>query len=147
MSSLEPTANSGQTSALSAEFPLPTACRLVGLTPAQLARLERAVSDATGWRPSQSLTFADLVALAVVREVLHQLAGRIDEVTVGLAELFVALASRRDVERLSDHVAVVGRAFARLVAMPNDEPESIEGAVVVIPLRPILAAFRDQVFS
>jgi hypothetical protein len=120
------------------------ACELVGLTPAELDRWGRAIA---ALRLAPSLTFADLLALAVVAEASHRLGARGRDFELGLCRLFVAMADQSNLERLDDHVALVGRDFARVARLRGDHISCAGDGFLVIPLGPILAGLRDRVFA
>jgi hypothetical protein len=120
------------------------ACEIVGLTQAELDRWDKAI---TALWFARSLTFADLLALAVVAEASHRLGGRAQDFELGLCRLFMAMADRGDLERLDDHVALVGRDFARVARLRGDHISCAGDGFLVIPLGPILARLRDRVFS
>jgi hypothetical protein len=44
-------------------------------------------------------------------------------------------------------VALIGRDFARLAGIRGDHVRCVGDDFIVVPLRPILAALRDRVFS
>jgi hypothetical protein len=123
------------------------ACRIVGLAPSDLARWEDAAGREAGLRLPASLSFADLVALAVLREVSRQVGARLDDFAVGLAELFTALAERTDVGRLNDHVALVGCHYARLAPLPSDHVRCVGDGFIVVPLCAVLRDLHDQACS
>jgi len=127
-----------------AGFAPATACEIVGLTPAELERWGKAIA---ALRLAPSLTFADLLALAVVAEASHRLGARARDFELGLCRLFVAMADQSDLERLDDHVALVGRDFARVARLRGDHISCAGDGFLVIPLGPILAGLRDRVFS
>lgn len=120
------------------------ACEIVGLSPAELERWRKAT---TALRLAPSLTFADLLALAVVAEASRRLGARADDFELGLCRLFVAMADRPDQERLDDQVALVGRDFARVAQLKGDHISCAGDGFLVIPLGPILGALRDRVFA
>lgn len=120
------------------------ACEIVGLTPAELERWGKATA---ALRLAPSLTFADLLALAVVAEASRRLHAGAGDFELGLRRLFVAMAERADLERLDDHVALVGRDFARVARLRGDHISCAGDGFLVIPLGPILAALRDRVFA
>ena len=120
------------------------ASEIVGLTPAELDRWDKAIA---ALRLAPSLTFADLLALAVVADASHRLGERARDFELGLCRLFVAMADRADLERLDDHVALVGRDFARVARLKGDHISCAGDGFLVIPLGPILAGLRDRVFA
>jgi len=65
----------------------------------------------------------------------------------GIEQLFGLLAARPDIDRLDKLSVVLGHDFARLVEADGDCAGKTGGDVVVVPLGPILAALRDEVFS
>ncbi len=93
----------------------------------------------------KALAFANVLAIAVVREASRD--GRAGAFTLGLGQLFQILAARPDVEHLDDYAALIGRDFARLAQLRGVHVLCKREDFVVIPLRPILADLRDQVFS
>jgi hypothetical protein len=128
-------------------FSRAAACRLVGLEPSELARWERTASREIGLRLPASLAFPDLVALSALRAVFNRVGKRAGAFTTGLAQLFTALAERTDIERLDDHVALIGHDFARLARLRSGHVCCAGDDFIVVPLRTILADLRDQVFS
>ena len=123
------------------------ACRLTGLAPSQLARWERAAGEEVGLILPPSLTFADLLALAVLGDVSRRVGARLSLFTAGLAQVFEVLAGRTDLDRLDDYVALIGRDFARLAESQNDHVRCVGDAFIVVALHPILTALRDQAFA
>jgi hypothetical protein len=119
------------------------ACEILGLTAGELDRWDRA---GAALRLAESVTFADLLALAVMAEASRRLGAGVEDFALGLCRLFVALAERTDLERLDDHVALVGRDFARVARLKGDHISCTGDAFIVVPLGPILADLRDQVF-
>jgi hypothetical protein len=119
------------------------ACEILGLTAGELNRWDRA---GAALRLAESLTFADLLALAVLAEASRRLGAGVEDFALGLCRLFVALAERTDLERLDDHVALVGRDFARVARLKGAHIRCAGDAFIVVPLGPILADLRDQVF-
>ncbi len=119
------------------------ACEILGLTAGELDRWDRA---GAALRLAESLTFADLLALAVMAEASRRLGAGVEAFTLGLCRLFVALAERTDLERLDDYVALVGRDFARIARLKDDHIRCAGDDFIVVPLAPILADLRDQVF-
>jgi hypothetical protein len=120
------------------------ACEILGLSAGELERWDRAYA---ALRLAASLTFADLVALAAVAEASRRLGDGAGAFTLGLCRLFVAMAEQADVERLDEHVALVGRDFARIARLRDDHIRCAGDGFIVVPLAPILADLRDQVFS
>ena len=120
------------------------ACEILGLSAGELARWDRAFA---ALRLAASLTFSELVALAVIGEASRRLEARAGAFTLGLCRLFVTLAERTDVERLGEHVALVGRDFARLARLKDDHIRCAGDDFIVVPLAPILADLRDQAFA
>ena len=120
------------------------ACEIVGLSPAELERWGKATA---ALRLAPSLTFAELLALAVVAEASRRLGAGARDFELGLCRLFVAMAERADLERLDDHVALVGRDFARVARLRGDHISCAGDGFLVIPLGPILAGLRDRVFA
>jgi hypothetical protein len=121
------------------------ACRLIGVSPSALGRWERSV--ASGVSLPASLAFADLLALAVLRELTARLGAGADDFSAGVAQLFAVLAARADLERLDDYVALIGHDFARLAELRSDHVRCVGDDFIVVALHPILASFRDQVFA
>jgi hypothetical protein len=127
-----------------ARFTREAACEILGLEAHTLDRWDRA---SAALRLATSLTFADLVALAVVAEASRRLGADTGDYTLGLCRLFVALAEPADAERLDEHVALVGRDFARVARLKDDHIRCAGDGFIVVPLAPILADLRDQVFA
>jgi hypothetical protein len=123
------------------------ACRLVELAPSELARWEWAAQRETGLRLPASLAFHDVIALAVLAEISRRVGARAGAFTMGLAQLFAALAERTCIERLDGHVALVGQDFARLAELRTDHVRCVGDDFIAVPLDAILADLRDQVFS
>ena len=125
-------------------FTREAACEILGLAAHELDRWDRALA---ALRLAPSLTFADLVALAVVAEASRRLGAAAGDHTLGLCRLFEALAEPADAERLGEHVALVGRDFARVARAKDDHIRCAGDGFIVVPLAPILADLRDQVFA
>jgi hypothetical protein len=107
----------------------------------ELARCRRALELAP------SLSFAEIVALAIVGDASHRLGAGVERFELGLARLFTALAAHDCLDRLDDHVALVGRDFACLAQIKVDHIRCADDGFIVVPLGPILAELRDRVFS
>ncbi len=122
------------------------ACTVVGLTCADFDQWERALSAEAGVQLTPTLAFADLLALAILRAVIERLGWRAGAFTLGVGQLFQGLGTRPDLERLDDYAALVGRDFARLAELRSDHVRCSGDEFVVVPLGPILARLRDQVF-
>jgi hypothetical protein len=118
-------------------------CQILGLPPDELDRWAKANA---ALQLAGSLTFADLLALAVMAEASRRLGAGVEDYALGLCRLFVALAERTDLERLDDHVALVGRDFARVAQLRGDHIRCAGDGFIVVPLAPILADLRDRVF-
>ena len=131
----------------SACFARAAACRIVGLTLPELEAWERALGDEAGLRLATSLTFADVLALAILREASWRLGASVTAFTLGLGQLFEILGARPDVERLDSHAALVGRDFARLAELRKIHLRCAGDDFVIVPLLPILGNLRDQVLS
>jgi hypothetical protein len=131
------------TAAPAARFTPAAACEILGLTPGELDRWDRACA---ALRLAASLTFADLLALAVVAEASRRLGAGAGEFSLGLCRLFEAMAEQADAERLDEHVALVGRDFARIARLKDDHIRCAGDGFIVVALAPILAALRGQVF-
>jgi hypothetical protein len=131
----------------SPSFTRAAAASIVGLAPSELSGWERSLRAQAGFDLGSTLNLADLVALAAMGVAAWRLGGRFEEFAHGLAQLFQALRDLADVERLDDHVAIVGRDFARIAELRGDHVRCAGDAFLVIPLAPILASFRDQVFA
>ena len=117
---------------------------ILGLEAPELGRWDRALA---ALRLATTLTFADLMALAVVAEAARRLGAAADDYTLGLCRLFTALAEPADAERLGEQVALVGRDFARVARAKDDHIRCAGDGFIVVPLAPILADLRDQVFA
>ena len=137
----EPTDAAG---AAAVAFSPEAACEILGLSAGELARWDRAFA---ALRLAASLTFSELVALAVIGEASRRLEARAGAFTLGLCRLFVTLAEQADIERLGEHVALVGRDFARLARLKDDHIRCAGDDFIVVPLAPILADLRDQAFA
>jgi hypothetical protein len=122
------------------------AARIVGLAPSVLSRWEDLLFSRAGFDLGSTLTFADLVGLAALSATLRCVGGGADQFAAGLARLFEALRDRADVERLDGYAALVGRDSAD-IAQRYDVEGCAASDILVIPLRPILADFRGQVFA
>jgi hypothetical protein len=120
------------------------ACDILGLQAGELERWERA---SAALRLAEALTFADPLALAVLAEAARRLGDGVGAFGLGLRRLFTTLAERDDLERLDDHVALVGRDFAQLARLKADHVRCPDGGFIVVPLGPILADLRDRAFS
>ena len=91
---------------------------------------------------------ADLMTSAVTGEMTASLGLRPYAYASGLERLFELLSARSDAERLDGKAAVVGADFARLASAARGERAHITSCgAAIVPLRPILADFRDQAFS
>jgi hypothetical protein len=119
------------------------AARIVGVAPARLTDWERSLWARADLDLGPSLTLADLVALSVLAIAARHLG----EFTPGFAGLFQALRDRPDIERLDDHVALVGRDLACIVELGRNRVRCAGDDFLVIPLAPILTGLRDQVFA
>jgi hypothetical protein len=117
------------------------------LTLPELERWEHAIEAETGRRLAASLTFADFIGLAILREASWRLGARVRDFNLGFGQLFEILGARADIESLDDFAALVGRDFARLAKLRKIHLRCVQDDFVVVPLRPILADLRDQVFS
>jgi hypothetical protein len=122
------------------------AADILGIEPAELRRWERVLLNLAGLELGSPLSLADVVALAVLGTTVRCLGAGADAFAVGNALVFDALRDRVDIERLDGYVALVGRDSARIVERYDSEA-SAAGDVLVIPLRPILADFRNRVFA
>ena len=92
------------------------------------------------------LAISDLVALAVTETAARCLGIGADAFAVGLGQVFQALRERPDVEHLDGYAVLVDRNVARIVADYDTERCAAED-ILVVPLSPILATFRDRVFA
>jgi hypothetical protein len=126
-----------------ARFTPAAASEILGLSPGELDRWDRACAEL---RLAASLTFPDLLALAVVAEASRRLGAGAGDFSLGLCRLFEAMAAQADVERLDEHVALVGRDFARLARARDDHIRCTGDGFIVVALAPILAGLRGQVF-
>lgn len=127
-------------------FSRPVAAEIVRLTPPNLRRWENLLRTRAGLDLGPTLCFADVVALAVLSAAVRCLGAGADDYAVGVARLFEALGNRADIARLDGYVALVGHDTARL-ARRFDLERCAAADMLVIPLRPILADFRGQVFA
>ena len=127
-------------------FTWAAAAPIVGLAPSVLSRWERLLLDRAGFDLGSTLSFADLVGLAALGAAVRCLGAGADGFAVGLARLFEALRDRADVERLDGYAALVGHDSGRL-AERYDHESCAAADILVVPLRPILADFRGQVFA
>jgi hypothetical protein len=127
-------------------FSRASAAQIVGLAPSTMRRWEDVLLDQVSFDLDSPLTFADLVALAVLSATVRCLGAGADEFAFGIARVFEALRDRTDVERLDGHAALVGRDSAR-IAERYDHEMCAAADILVIPLRPILADFRGQAFA
>jgi hypothetical protein len=127
-------------------FTREAAASIVGLAPSTLSHWEGRLLEQAGFELGSALSFADLVALAVLSATVRCLGGRADAFAVGLAGVFEALHDHADVERLDRYVALVDRDCASIVD-GYDHERTAEADILVIPLRPILADFRGQAFA
>jgi len=143
----ESAGSSAETAPEPLRFSRAAARQIVGVSESQLELWEQAAWQETGRRPAVAFTFADLLALAILREVSRRLGRRAGGFSAGLGQLFLALAEKDDVERIDDLVALVGPHFARLAKVRSQHIRCEDETFVVVPLGPILADFRDQVFS
>jgi hypothetical protein len=125
-------------------FSQEAACEILGLEAHELDRwdLVRAAPSL-----ARTLSFADLMAVAVVAEASRRLGAAASDYGLGLCRLFVALAEPADAERLDAHVALVGRDFARVACLRDDHIRCAGDGFIVVPLAPILADLRDRVFA
>jgi hypothetical protein len=122
------------------------AAEILGIEPAELRRWERVLLNLAGLELGSPLSLADVVALAVLGTTVRCLGAGADAFAVGNALMFDALRDRVDIERLDGYVALVGRDSARVVERYDCEACAAED-ILVIPLRPILADFRNWVFA
>jgi hypothetical protein len=127
-------------------FSRATVARILGVEPAELRRWERVLHNLAGLELGATLTLADLVGLAVLGVSVRCLASGADAFAVGHAGVFDALRERADIEGLDGYVALVGHDSAR-IAERYDSENCAADDFLVVPLRPILADFRDRVFA
>ncbi len=90
--------------------------------------------------------FSQVFALAARREAVRRLGSLACDFGLGLELIAHALGDAADVERLERCTLLVGRDYARLAEVRSDHLSCKTGDFVVVPLRPILATLRDQVF-
>jgi hypothetical protein len=128
-----------------AAFSATTAARLAGLGRSALRRWEEVLRHEADFGLGERLSLADVVALAALGVTARCLGAGAEDYAAGHARLFEALRNRADVERLDAFAALVGRDSAR-IAERYDEARCAAEDILVIPLRPILAGLRDQVF-
>ena len=112
-----------------------------------LVEWERYLGSAEGCRGVRSFRLADLLLLAVVREIAPQLGSSLAEFTFGLKRLAHALSAHPDVARLSESSVVIARDFAQICELREGHVRCERGDILVVPLRPLLADFRDQAFA
>jgi len=122
------------------------AVRIVDLGSPALRRWTEIVRNEVGIEVGERVTLADLVALAALRVTARCLGSGVEAYVIGLARLFAVLRGRADVERLDGFTALVGHDSARIVERYDGESCAADD-VLVIPLRPILAELRSQVFA
>jgi hypothetical protein len=122
------------------------ACRIVGIPISTLLDWERYTAPRTDAPNELPYTFSDLLALAVTREMAGQLGPALDDFAFGVGQLFDLLAAQPSIDRLDDHSAVIGRDFARLGKVRDNHVSCGTADFVVVPFRPVLSDFRDQVF-
>ena len=127
-------------------FTRSVAAEIARLTPLNLRRWENLLLNQAGVDLGPTLVFSDLVALAVLSATVRCLGADADDYAVGIAQLFEALRGRADVERLDGYAALVGRDSGRLLTHYDTE-HCAAADILIIPLRPILADFRGQVFA
>jgi hypothetical protein len=122
------------------------ACRIVGVPISTLLDWERYAGRRTGAPDEPPFTFSDLLAFAVTREMAGQLGPALGDFAFGLGQLFDLLAAQPGVDWLDDHSAIIGRGFARLSKVRYKHVSRASADFVVVPFRPVLSDFRDQVF-
>ena len=143
----DPTRESGPAEAAPGRgFSRAAAARIVGLAPSALSRWERVLFDRAGLELGATLTFADLVALAVLSATERCLGAGTDAFAAGHAQVFDLLRDRADVEHLDGYAALVSRDEGH-IAERYDHEICATTDILVIPLRPILANFRGQAFA
>lgn len=122
------------------------ASRIVGVPISAFLDWERFAAPRTDVASEPAFTFSDLLAFAVTREMADQLGPAVGDYAFGVGQLFDLLAAQPNVDRLDDHSAVIGRGFARLGKVRDKHVSCATRDFVIVPLRPLLADFRDQVF-
>ncbi len=122
------------------------ACRIVGIPISTLLDWERYAAPRPGAANEPAFTFPDLLALAVIREMAGQLGPALGDYAFGVGQLFDLMAAQPGVDGLDDQSAVIGRGFARLCKVRHKHVSCETRDFVVVPLRPVLSEFRDQVF-
>jgi hypothetical protein len=130
-----------------ARFTRAVACHFIGMAPSALDGWEQAARREADLVLPERLAFSDVLALAVVAEASRRLGARLDNFTVGLAQLFALLAQHPGVERLDGRAALIGHGFARLADLRSPHLHCGGEDLIVAPFRPILASLRDQVFT
>jgi len=122
------------------------AAAITGISLQDLALWERAAWLSVGSRRGGHLSVAELLALSVLRELARRLGSRLTDYALGARALFRALEAAERVERLDHHVALIGADFARLCELRSEHVSCAGDAFVAVPLHPLLAELRDQVF-
>jgi hypothetical protein len=122
------------------------ACHALGFAPSALHRWEGHFAADAGLTLPDRLTFSELLALAVASEAQRRIGDRAFDFTAGLGQVFTLLAARGNLEQLDSFAVLVGRDFARLTELPSDHIRCPDNSFLVVPLAPLLAIFRDQVF-
>lgn len=120
-------------------------CRFVGVSRGQLnAWLAGGRCQVCG---GVGFTLADILGLAVVRELSVRCGDDLRTFAAGLEALFQLLATTPQVERLDDVTAVVGPHTAELWTCETVRTRMIPVDWVSAQFGPLLAGLRDQAFA
>ncbi len=90
---------------------------------------------------SARFTFADVVGLAVTREVITTFGVHIGSVNVGVNALFQLLAETQPT-RLENAVAVVTASEASLSSTEDVTVRSLDGPALVVPIDPLIVSIQ-----
>ena len=115
---------------------------LTGVTAETIRHWRKAVTYLSA-KPGKSarFTFADIVGLAVTREITTTLGVRIGNVNVGVNALFQLLAKTRPT-LLENAVVIVTPSEAILSPTENVTVQSLGGPAVVVPVDPLIVRIQ-----
>ncbi len=115
---------------------------LTGVSPETIRHWRKAVPYLAA-KPGKSarFTFADVVGLAVTREVITTFGVRIGSVSVGVNALFQRLAETRP-NLLENAVAVVTTSEASLSSTEDVTVRSLGGPALVVPIDPLVVRIQ-----
>ena len=132
------------TEVLTIQFTQEQARTLTGVS-AETIRHWRKVVPYLAAKPGKSarFTFADVVGLAVTRELIVSFGVHIASVGPGINRIFQILSETRPT-LLEDAIAVVTAQGASLSATDEFTNERLSGPALVVPLNPLIARLRHH---